>query len=246
MTGTAGHFPSPRTPCMLRRKPRQVQPVEASVLPHAARPLELERVTLSLGGVPLFGPLDISVAAGTVTTVMGPSGCGKSSLLAWICGTLAPEFEASGTARVDGAPLDGLPPEVRRVGILFQDDLLFPHLSVGDNLAFGLPPHVRGRTERRARIAAALAEADLAGMEERDPDTLSGGQRARVAVMRTLLSEPRALLLDEPFSRLDAALRERFRAFVFEHARQQGIPTLLVTHDPEDAAGAGGPVVALG
>ena len=83
-------------------------------------------------------------------------------------------------------------------------------------------------------------------MAERDPDTLSGGQRARIAVMRTLLSEPHALLLDEPFSRLDAALRERFRSFVFEHAQARGIPTLLVTHDPDDAASAGGPIVRLG
>lgn len=207
--------------------------------------LELDGVTLTLAGVPLIEALDLTVAAGAVTTVMGPSGCGKSSLLAYICGTLARDFTASGAVRVDGVAVDGLPPEARRIGILFQDDLLFPHLSVGDNLAFGLPARVRGRDARRERIAAALAEADLAGMAERDPDTLSGGQRARVAVMRTLLSEPHALLLDEPFSRLDAALRERFRAFVFEHARSRGIPTLLVTHDPDDAAGAGGPIVTL-
>jgi putative thiamine transport system ATP-binding protein len=212
--------------------------------PHTGS-LELVGVTLTLAGVPLIEALDLTVAAGAVTTVMGPSGCGKSSLLAYICGTLAREFTASGTVRVDGAAVDGLPPEARRIGILFQDDLLFPHLSVGDNLAFGLPARVRGRAARRERIAAALAEADLVGMAERDPDTLSGGQRARVAVMRTLLSEPHALLLDEPFSRLDAALRERFRAFVFEHARGRGIPTLLVTHDPDDAAGAGGPIVTL-
>jgi putative thiamine transport system ATP-binding protein len=214
-------------------------------LPHTPGPLTLDRVTLTLGDVPLIDALDLTVEAGAVTTVMGPSGCGKSSLLAYICGTLASDFTASGTVRVDGVAVNELPPEARRIGILFQDDLLFPHLSVGDNLAFGLPPHVRGRAARQARIEAALAEADLAGMAERDPDTLSGGQRARIAVMRTLLSEPHALLLDEPFSRLDAALRERFRGFVFDHAKAQGIPTLLVTHDPDDAASAGGPIVTL-
>ena len=208
--------------------------------------LELDHVTLALAGVPLIAALNLTVAAGTVATVMGPSGCGKSSLLAYLCGTLASDFTATGSVRIDGVAVDGLPPEARHIGILFQDDLLFPHLSVGDNLAFGLAPQIRGRAARRERIEAALAEADLAGMAERDPDTLSGGQRARIAVMRTLLSEPHALLLDEPFSRLDAALRERFRSFVFEHAQARGIPTLLVTHDPDDAASAGGPIVRLG
>jgi putative thiamine transport system ATP-binding protein len=121
---------------------------------------------------------------------------------------------------------------------------LFPHLSVGENLAFALPPAARGR-ERHERIEAALAEADLAGFSKRDPATLSGGERARVAVMRTLLSEPRALLLDEPFGKLDRALRDRFRDFVFDHARAAGLPTLLVTHDEADAAAAGGAVVAF-
>ncbi len=213
--------------------------------PGPASRLELRGVALTLGATTLIDGLDLAVEGGAVATLMGPSGCGKSSLLAYLCGTLAADFTATGSVCVDGAVVDGLPPEARRIGILFQDDLLFPHLSVGDNLAFGLPPHVAGRAARRARIEAALDEAGLDGMAGRDPDTLSGGQRARVAVMRTLLSEPRALLLDEPFSRLDAALRERFRAFVFGHARERRIPTLLVTHDPDDAASAGGAIIAL-
>lgn len=207
--------------------------------------LELRDVTLALAGARLFKPLRVSVARGEVVTIMGPSGCGKSSLLAYICGTLPPAFAASGEVRLDGASLDGLPPEQRRIGILFQDDLLFPHMSVGENIAFGLPAEVSGRAERRARVDAALAEADLDGMAERDPDTLSGGQRGRVAVMRTLLSEPRALLLDEPFGKLDVDLRARFRSFVFAHARENFIPTLLVTHDPSDAEAAAGPVIEL-
>jgi len=174
---------------------------------------------------------------------MGPSGCGKSSLLSYLCGTLEPVFEASGEVWLDGVAIHELPPERRRVGILFQDDLLFPHLSVGENLAFALPPTVRGRRERGARIEAALREADLAGFARRDPATLSGGQRARVALMRTLLAEPRALLLDEPFGKLDRALRDRFRRFVFGHARAAGLPTLLVTHDEADAEAAAGAVV---
>jgi putative thiamine transport system ATP-binding protein len=208
--------------------------------------LVLRDVALSLGGQGLTTPLSLAVAPGEIATVMGPSGSGKSSLLAYICGTLDPAFTASGEVLLDGADLTALPPEARRVGILFQDDLLFPHLSVAENLAFGLPPAVKGRRARLARAEAALAEADLGGFGTRDPATLSGGQRARVALLRTLLAKPKALLLDEPFSKLDAALRTRIRDFVFAHARAKRLPTLLVTHDPEDAAAAGGVVVELG
>ncbi len=207
--------------------------------------LELQYVSLMLDGARLFAPLNLTVDAGEAATVMGPSGCGKSSLLALICGTLAPVFTAQGRVSLAGSPLDDLPPEARRVGILFQDDLLFPHLSVGENLAFGLPPNIRGRNTRQDRIEAALEEADLAGMADRDPATLSGGQRTRVALMRTLLSRPRALLLDEPFSKLDGELRDRIRHFVFEHASANGIPTLLVTHDPADAEVASGQTIEL-
>ena len=205
--------------------------------------LDLDGIALSLGGEVLLGPLTLSVRPGTIATLMGPSGSGKSSLLALICGTLDPVFSWSGQVRLGGREITALPPERRGVGILFQDDLLFPHLSVGDNLAFALPASVKGRAARRQRVEAALAEAGLAGFADRDPATLSGGQRARAALMRTLLAEPRALLLDEPFSKLDAALKTRFREFVFDHARDLGLPTLLVTHDPADAAATGGPVI---
>ena len=208
--------------------------------------LELVRVTIAIGGRTLVGPLDLVVPAGGTATVMGPSGCGKSSLLAYVAGTLDPAFTASGSVRVDGADVVTLPPERRRIGILFQDDLLFPHLSVGGNLAFALPPSLADRAARRRAVAQALAEAELAGFADRDPATLSGGQRARVAVMRTLLAAPRALLLDEPFNKLDAQLRADFRRFVFEHSRERALPVLLVTHDAADADAAGGTVVTLG
>lgn len=207
--------------------------------------LVLEQVGLWLGQRRLLGPLDLAIAPGENATLMGRSGSGKSSLLAFLCGTLDPAFGSRGRVRLDGRDILALPPERRRLGILFQDDLLFPHLSVAGNLAFGLPQAL-DRETRRARVVAALAEAGLAGFESRDPATLSGGQRARVALLRMLLSEPRALLLDEPFGRLDASLRQRFRRLVFERARARMLPVLLVTHDLEDAEAASGKIVTVG
>ncbi len=204
----------------------------------------LRDVTVALDGQPLIAGLSLVVAPGEVVTVMGASGSGKSTLLSWICGSVDPVFAITGRVVLDGQDITRTAPEARRVGILFQDDLLFPHLSVGENLAFGIPRGV-GRDDRRARVADALAEAELSGFEDRDPATLSGGQRARVALMRTLMAEPKALLLDEPFSKLDAALRDRIRRFTFDHATERGLPTLLVTHDPDDAAAAPGPIIDI-
>jgi putative thiamine transport system ATP-binding protein len=208
--------------------------------------LLLERVEITLGGRVLVAIPRLSVAPGDVATVMGPSGSGKSTLLAFVSGALDPAFRARGRVVLDGVDITALSAHRRRVGILFQDDLLFPHLSVGENLGFGLRPEIRGRAARRARIEAALADAELPGFAARDPATLSGGQRARVALMRSLLAEPRALLLDEPFGKLDAELRERIRRFVFDRARRLGLPVLMVTHDEADAASAGGRVLRLG
>ncbi len=208
-------------------------------------PLRLDGVEIALDERPLVRRLDIVIPPAEVVTVMGPSGSGKSTLLAFVGGFLDPVFTARGRIWMGGTDVTGWPAEKRRAGILFQDDLLFPHLSVGGNLAFGLPPTIRGRAARRAAIEAALDRAGLASFADRDPATLSGGQRARVALLRTLLAEPRALLLDEPFAKLDATLRQEFRSFVFEHARDRLIPTLLVTHDAVDAAAAEGTIVDL-
>ena len=194
--------------------------------------LELEAISLATPERVLVRGLSARVGAGQVLAVMGESGSGKSSLLALLCGTLPAGLTGSGTVRLDGRDITALPIAERRVGLLFQDDLLFPHMSVLGNLLFALPagPHAA----RVAQAEAALAQADLAGLGARRPHTLSGGQRARVSVLRALLAQPRALLLDEPFSRLDAALRERFRRFVFERIRALGVPAVLVTHDPHD------------
>jgi putative thiamine transport system ATP-binding protein len=223
--------------------PDRLRPIEGSAI---GATLALDAVAITLAGRRLFGPLDLAVEPGTCTTVMGPSGCGKSTLLAWVAGALDPVFQAQGRIRLGADDLTARPPERRGLGLLFQDDLLFPHLTVGGNLLFALPPSVQGRTERRRHVEAALAEAGLDGTIDRDPATLSGGQRARVALMRTLLAGPRALLLDEPFGKLDEQRRDDMRAFVFERARRRGLPVLLVTHDPADARAAAGPVIDLG
>ncbi|MCI5110162.1 MAG: ATP-binding cassette domain-containing protein [Marivita sp.] len=206
--------------------------------------LTLDRVIIQRDGRTL---VDISdhVAPGEVLTVMGPSGSGKSTLLSYIIGTLDTGFHAAGRVILNGTDITDLAPEQRHVGILFQDELLFPHLSVGENLAFGLRASVKTRAARRAQIDAALEDIGLAGFADRDPETLSGGQKARVALMRMLLSGPKALLLDEPFSRLDTERRDQIRALVFDQARAKGLPVLLVTHDHADADAAGGRVHRL-
>lgn len=208
------------------------------------RGLSLRHVMIAKGGAPLLS-LHQAVRPGEVLTIMGPSGVGKSTLLAFIIGTLAPDFKAEGEVWLDGESITNAAPHLRRVGILFQDDLLFPHLSVGANMAFGLRP---GGTnaERKDRVNDALNEVGLAGFADRDPATLSGGQKARVALMRMLLSDPCGLLLDEPFSRLDAALRAQVRDMVFDRAQARQLPVLMVTHDAEDAHAAGGEIITLG
>lgn len=207
-------------------------------------PLILERVAIFQGSHPLVA-VDARIAPGEVLTLMGPSGVGKSTLLAQVAGFLSPAFSATGRIRLGDDDLTRRPPERRRLGLLFQDPLLFPHLSVGGNLAFGMRPG-GGRRERRRLVDEALADIGLAGFAGRDPATLSGGQRARVALMRVLLAEPRAMLLDEPFSKLDAALRDEMRRLVFARIRDRGLPTLMVTHDREDAEAADGRIIELG
>ncbi len=198
-----------------------------------------------LGGAQrvLLRDLRFDVAPGQILTLMGPSGSGKSSVLAAVAGTLHSVAEGAQTLRFDGsvslngAELTHLPTAQRGIGLLFQDPLLFSHMTVAENLLFAVPPDPRA--QRHAAVRQALQDAELQGYGERDPATLSGGQRARVALLRALLARPRALLLDEPFSKLDAALRDQFRAFVFDHIRAQHIPAVLVTHDAADIADPG-------
>lgn len=181
---------------------------------------------------PLLREVNFSVERGEILTLMGPSGSGKSSLFAWMVGALSTDFHAQGELWLDGERLDSRPVEKRGIGILFQDALLFDHFSVGQNLMLALPAHVR--TARREQVEQALANAGMAGFYASDPATLSGGERARISLLRALLAQPQALLLDEPFSRLDKKLRETFRAWVFGQVRVLDIPVVLVTHDEDD------------
>ncbi|QGZ73689.1 ATP-binding cassette domain-containing protein [Aeromonas hydrophila] len=181
----------------------------------------------------------LQIVPGEVLTLMGPSGCGKSSLLAALAGVLP----ASGPIRLEGdvtlgaRRLTQLPPQARRIGMLFQDDLLFEHLTVAENLMFGMPASVKGHGARQEKAVAALAQVDLTSQADKLPGALSGGQKARVSLLRALLAEPEALLLDEPFSRLDKPLRAAFRTLVFAQIKTLAIPTMLVTHDKDDAPG---------
>lgn len=203
--------------------------------------LELNEVSISIDGKQLL-EIDCSVGPGEILTVMGPSGSGKSSLLAYIAGFLAPVFTSSGSVLVNGANICSLVAERRRIGLLFQDPLLFPHLSVAGNLRFAI---VGNSEDKDQVIQQELDEIGLAGFDNRDPGTLSGGQASRVALLRLLLSTPTAVLLDEPFSKLDTQLREEVRELVFGKLRAAGLPTILVTHDQADADSAGGKIHLL-
>jgi putative thiamine transport system ATP-binding protein len=187
--------------------------------------LNIKNLTISNAEKSLFSGMSLVVDEGEVVTLTGVSGSGKSTLLNWMIGDLDPSFSASGELWLNSLRCDTLPIEARHIGLLFQDDLLFPHLSVGQNLAFALPAKFRDAKARRQRVEQTLTDIGLVGFHDRDPATLSGGQRA--------------LLLDEPFSKLDAVLRTQFRAFVFEQIARQKIPTLLVTHDPADVPQGG-------
>ncbi|MGR4001476.1 MAG: ATP-binding cassette domain-containing protein [Alphaproteobacteria bacterium] len=212
--------------------------------------LEVSGATLKHKNHTLFQNLSLQVKPGQTLTLMGPSGSGKSSLLHWICGTLSPELTAQGNVKLNGQSILELPTELRQLGILFQDDLLLPHLNIAANLAFGLkrPPNLKPKqwkSFRTQNINEALREAELESHALAFPHQLSSGQRVRIALMRTLLCEPRALLLDEPFSKLDAALKDRIRHFVFQHATARSLPILLVTHDTDDARVAKGDILML-
>lgn len=193
----------------------------------------------------LIDALDATVASGECVTVLGPSGSGKSALFAWIAGTLDPGLKARGRASIDGEDILALAPSKRGIGLMFEDDLLFPQLSVAGNLMFALAASVRGRPAREAAIARALHEIGLGDCAGLRPWALSDDERLRVSLMRSLLAQPRALLLDAPFRRFDAPLADEMRRFTLGHARRRGLPVLLATRERADADAVGGRVITL-
>ncbi|GAD89425.1 putative ABC transporter ATP-binding protein [Vibrio halioticoli NBRC 102217] len=184
-------------------------------------------------GSTLFAELNMSIDSGEVVSLMGPSGCGKSTLLDIIAGHLSSEFTYQGEVRLNERRLDSIAAHKRKVGILFQDDLLFPHLNIWENLAFALPNSVKG-VQRKQQAIEALQQISLSQLADSYPEQISGGQRARVSLTRMLLAKPEVALLDEPFSKLDKQLRAQFRDWVFEQLKRANIPALMVTHDEQD------------
>jgi iron(III) transport system ATP-binding protein len=194
------------------------------------------------GDLEVLREVDLAVAPGAIVALLGPSGCGKTTLLRSIAGL---ERLDGGEVRIGDAVVSGpgahVPPERRRVGMVFQDWALFPHLTVGQNVGYGLP-----RAERRGpRVEAALAMVGLDGLGDRSPGTLSGGQQQRVALARALAPEPGVLLLDEPFSNLDSALRVQVRTEVHQLLAGLGVATVFVTHDQEEAFVLGDEVAVM-
>ena len=187
--------------------------------------------------------LNEQVKGGEILTIMGPSGSGKSSLLNWLTGTLPNGFSANGEVWLNGKSINNLPAHLRHIGVLYQDALLFSHLSVSGNIAFAMPKG--NKKQRLEKIEHALEQVGLKGMANRHPDNLSGGQQARVALLRMLLSEPKAILLDEPFSKLDTQLRVDTRELVFSQIREYKLPAIMVTHDHSDAEAANGKMITL-
>ncbi len=176
--------------------------------------------------------LTLDLPPGKITALLGPSGCGKTTTLKMIAGLIAP---TAGDVAFDGASVVRVPAERRGAVMVFQNHLLFPYLSVAENVAFGLKMRGKDRATIQRKVSEMLAQVRLAGFEDRQPRQLSGGQAQRVALARALVVEPRVLLLDEPLSNLDAHLRDEMRELILGLQRQSGITTVFVTHDQEEA-----------
>ncbi len=194
--------------------------------------LRVDGLHFTYDGAPLLSGVSLEVAPGESGFLLGPSGVGKSTILRCIAGLEAPE---AGSVTLGGRILDELPPAKRHIGLLFQEPALFPHLDVWRNVAFGLRYRGIPKREQRDEAERWLDLVGLAGRSQDNVDELSGGQRQRVALARTLAAKPSALLLDEPFSAVDRALRDELGARVQALVRQQGIPSLWVTHDEDEA-----------
>ncbi len=196
--------------------------------------LEIKNLKRAYDGRAVVDDVSLQIMPGQVTCLLGPSGCGKSTTLRMIAGV---EMQDSGTIHVDGALICDtvfrIPPERREIGLMFQDFALFPHLSVADNVAFGLKTGTRG--EKRARVQELLERVDLARFIDGYPHQLSGGEQQRVALARALAPRPRIMLMDEPFSGLDNRLRDGIRDETLSILKEEDTAVLLVTHEPDEA-----------
>ncbi|HUL10902.1 MAG TPA: ABC transporter ATP-binding protein [Methylococcaceae bacterium] len=196
--------------------------------------LELHRVDVAYGNETVVREISLQLGQGRIGCLLGPSGCGKTTLLRAIAGF---EPVAQGVIRIDGVAVSSReslsPPERREIGVVFQDYALFPHLSVRQNIAFGL--HGLSRLDERSRVGEALELVNLRGVEDRYPHQLSGGQQQRVALARAIATRPRLLLVDEPFSNLDAELREHLAHELRRILKESGMTAVLVTHDQQEA-----------
>ncbi|EMA71783.1 ABC transporter ATP-binding protein [Halorubrum distributum] len=194
--------------------------------------VELDEVTKRFGDLTAVGGVDFSVRKGEFFTLVGPSGCGKTTTLRMICGF---EHPTEGEVRIDGRSMGSVPPEARDTNLVFQQLSLFPHMSVGENVGYGLAKSGVGADERSERVSEYLKLVDLDGFEDRNPTELSGGQQQRVALARALVNEPAVLLLDEPLSSLDRKLRKQMQVELRRIHKQTQGGFFYVTHDQEVA-----------
>ena len=204
--------------------------------------LELQALCKSYGETRVVSDVSLRVAQGEFLVLLGPSGCGKTTTLRMIAGFVEP---SSGHVLIGDKDITALPPWRRNCGMVFQNYALFPHLSVAENVAFGLEMRKVERSEQRKRVEQALAMVRLGHLASRYPREMSGGQQQRVALARALAIEPDILLLDEPLSNLDAKLREEVRVEIRELQRKLGLTAILVTHDQEEALTVGDRLVVM-
>ncbi len=207
-------------------------PLKTEAKPALSTPLALHGVSKSYGGIRALKPLDLLVPEGEMLAVLGPSGCGKTTTLRIVAGFEAPD---TGSVLIGDKDVTDLPPNKRALGMMFQNYSLFPHMNVGENVAYGLKMRGMNRADREKRVRAMLALVRLEGTEDRAIGQLSGGQQQRIALARALAPEPRILLLDEPLGALDKNLREGMQFELRQIQHKLGITSIMVTHDQEEA-----------